>query len=113
MKPVDVKASTFIDFDVEINDKDVKFKDDDRVRISKYKNSFTKTYPPNCSEEFFVIKKVKNTSAKRFAKPKSNRVQSKEIKKKGDKLYVKQKGCDDSLNSWIYKKDIVQNELLP
>ena len=26
------------------------------------------------------------------------------IKKKGDKLYVKKKGCDSSFNSWIDKK---------
>ena len=29
------------------------------------------------------------------------------IKKKGDKFYVKWKGYDNSLNSWIDKKDIV------
>ena len=29
------------------------------------------------------------------------------IKKKGDKLYVKWKGYDNSFNSWIDKKDIV------
>ena len=28
------------------------------------------------------------------------------IKRKGDKLYVKRKGCDDSFNSWINKKDL-------
>ena len=32
----------------------------DYVRISKYKNIFPKSYVPNCSEEVFVIKKVKN-----------------------------------------------------
>ena len=26
------------------------------------------------------------------------------IKRKGDKLYVKQKGCDGSFNSWIEKR---------
>ena len=31
------------------------------VRISKYKNIFANCYTPNCSEEIFVIKKVKNT----------------------------------------------------
>ena len=30
------------------------------------------------------------------------------IKKKGDKLYVKWKGYDNSFNSWIDKKDIVR-----
>ena len=29
------------------------------------------------------------------------------IKRKGDKLYVKWKGYDNSFNSWIGKKDIV------
>ena len=29
------------------------------------------------------------------------------IKRKGDKLYVKWKGYDNSLNSWIDKKDLV------
>ena len=29
------------------------------------------------------------------------------LKRKGDKLYVKWKGYDDSFNSWIDKKDIV------
>ena len=33
----------------------------DHVRISKYKNIFAKGFIPNCSEEVFVIKKVKNT----------------------------------------------------
>ena len=32
------------------------------------------------------------------------------IKRKGNKVYVKWKGCDDSFNRWIYKKDILQNE---
>ena len=45
----------------EVNDKDPKFKVGDNVRISKYKNIFAKRYTPNCSEEVFVIKKVKNT----------------------------------------------------
>ena len=29
------------------------------------------------------------------------------IKRKGDELYVKLKGCNKSFNSWINKKDIV------
>ena len=29
------------------------------------------------------------------------------IKRKGNKLYVKWKGYDNSFTSWIYKKDIV------
>ena len=46
MKPVDVKSNTNIDSSKEINDKDPKFKVDDIVRISKYKNIFEKGYTP-------------------------------------------------------------------
>ena len=30
------------------------------------------------------------------------------MKRKGDKLYVKWKGYDSSLNSWIDKKDLIK-----
>ena len=42
MKPVDVKSSTYIDFDKENNDKDPEFKVGHHVRISKYKTIFAK-----------------------------------------------------------------------
>ena len=61
MKALDLKDNTYFDFAKEINDKDPKFKVGDDVRISKYKIIFAKGYPPNWSEEVFVIKKVKNT----------------------------------------------------
>ena len=61
MKPVHVKDNAYIDFKKEVNDKDPKFKVGDHVRISKNKNIFAKGYTPNCSEEVFVIKRVKNT----------------------------------------------------
>ena len=47
MKPIDVKTSTYIDFDVE---KNLKFKVGDHVRISKYKNIFAEGYTPNWSK---------------------------------------------------------------
>ena len=47
MKPVDVKDNTYIDFKKESNDKNPNFKVGDHVRISKYKNIFTKGYMPN------------------------------------------------------------------
>ena len=59
MKPVDVKSSTYINFNKENNKEGPKFKVGDLVRISKYKNIFTKGYVPNWSEEVFVIIKVK------------------------------------------------------
>ena len=50
-----------IDFNKENNKEGPKFKVDDNVRTSKYKNIFSKDYVPNWSEEVFVITKVKNT----------------------------------------------------
>ena len=47
MKPINVKDNTYINTAKEINNKDPKFKVGDRVRISKYKNIFAKSYPPN------------------------------------------------------------------
>ena len=39
------------------NEKDLKFKVGDHLRISKYKNIFAKEYIPNWSEEIFAVKK--------------------------------------------------------
>ena len=60
MKPVDVKSKTYIDFDKSNDKEGTKFKVEDNVRISKYKNIFAKDYVPIWSERVFVIKK-KNT----------------------------------------------------
>ena len=59
MKPVDVKSSSCIDFNVEKNKKEPEV--GDHVRISKYQNIFAKCYILNWSEEISVIKEVKNT----------------------------------------------------
>ena len=97
------------------------------MRISKYKNIFEKGHIPKCSEEAFVIKKVKNTVLWTYSigylndeeivgtfyekeLQKTNQTEcrvEKVIKRKGDKLYVKWKGYDNSLHSFIDKKDIV------
>ena len=82
MKPVDVKSGNYVEYNVNSNDKDPKFKSGDHVRISKYKNIFAKGYTPNWPEEIFVVKKVKNTvpltcvinDLKRTAKNKSIRI---------------------------------------
>ena len=55
------EINTYFNSSKEINDKDPKFKIGDIVRISEYKNIFTKDYIPNWSEEVFVIKKFNNT----------------------------------------------------
>ena len=104
IKPVDVKNNAYIDSSKESNNKDSKFKVDDRVRIPKYKNIFARSYTPNWSEEVFVIKKVKNTVPWTCVINDLNREEiigtlyekefrvKKVIKRKGDKLYVKWKG---------------------
>ena len=81
----------------------------------------------NWSEEIFVISKIKNTAPWTYV---TNDLNGEEIistfyeqelqstnqqefrietviARKGDKLYVKWKGYDNSFNSWIDKKDIL------
>ena len=53
--------NTYINIRKDVNDKDLKIKVRDHVRISRYKNVFAKGDTPNWSEEVFVITKVKNT----------------------------------------------------
>ena len=128
MKPIDVKDNIYINTDKETNDKDPKFKVGDGVRISKYKNIFAKVYTPNWSEEVFVTKKVRNTVpwtdvindlngeeimgtfyGKELQKTDQEEFRiEKVIKRKGDKMYVKWKGYDNSFNSWIDKKDLIK-----
>ena len=61
MTPTDVRPGSYIDYGVEHNDKDPKFKAGGHISISKQKNVFSKEYTSNLTEEFFVIKEVKNT----------------------------------------------------
>ena len=60
IKSVDVKIIKYLDFCIENNDKDPKFKVGDDVRILIFFFFFSK-YAPNESEEVFVTKKVKST----------------------------------------------------
>ena len=55
----------------------------------------------NKSLERFQKRYCKKTNQKEF------RVEKVIIKRKSDKLYVKWKDCDNSFNSWIFKKDLV------
>ena len=124
IKLIDVKDNTYINTNKEINYKDLQL---DYVRISKYKNIFAKGYMLNWSEEVLVIDRIKNTVRWTYAindlngeeftgtfyeneLQKTNQKEfriEKVIKKKGDKLYVKWKGYDNSFNSWINKNDII------
>ena len=60
IKSVDVKIIKYLDFCIENNDEDPKFKVGDDVRILILFYFFSK-YAPNESEEVFVTKKVKST----------------------------------------------------
>ena len=127
MKPIDVMDDSYAEYNEDFNKKDPKFKVGDNVRISKYKNIFAKGYTPNWSEEVFVISKIKNTVPWTYAisglngeeitgsfyenelqktNTKEFRIE-KVLKRKGDKLYVKWKGYNNSFNSWINKKVIL------
>ena len=113
MRPVNVKDNIYINFGKAVNDEDPKFQVRDYVRISKYKNIFTKGYTPNWSEEFFVISKIKNAVPWTYV---INGLNSEEITgafyekelrvdkvitKKRNELYVKWKGYDNSFNNSI------------
>ena len=126
MKPIDVTPDSYAEYNEDSNEKDPKFKVGDRVRISKYENNFAKRYTQNWSEEVFVVSKIKSTVPWTYiisdlnGEPITGAFYEKElqkttqekfriekvIKRKGDTLYVKWKGYDNSFNSSIDKKDI-------
>ena len=55
MKPKDVKNDNLTEYIEEFNKKNPKFKIGDHVRVSKYKNIFSKGYLRNWSEEIFLL----------------------------------------------------------
>ena len=50
VKLVDFKPDSYAEYNVDSNEKDLKFQVDDHVRIWKYKGSFAKGYTPHWSE---------------------------------------------------------------
>ena len=121
MKPIYIKSDSFVEYNKDSNKNDAKYKVGNRDRISKDKNIFDKGYTPNWSKEVFIIRKIKNTVPQTsvisdlngekiggsfYEKKLQNTSQEKFtieklIKRKGDKLYIKWKGYDNSFNSWI------------
>ena len=107
----------------------VKFKVGDKVRVSTHKGVFTKGYLPNWSTEIFAISKVNKTMPPTYIikdyteKPIAGSFYSEElsktshpnvylvekiIRKKGDRVFVKWLGFDNTHNSWINTCDIMK-----
>lgn len=105
-----------------------KFKIGDDVRISKYKNLFAKGYTPNWTTEIFKIIKIKKTNpatyllqdgqglpiAGSFYEQELQRTSNPDvylvervIKRRGDNIFVKWLGFDNSHNSWIKKTNVL------
>ena len=125
IKMNDVTNDSYAEYNEHFNKKDPKFEVGDHVRICKHKNIFAKGYVSNWSEEVF-ISKIKNTVPWTYTISDLNGEQiigsfyekelqktnqkefriEKVLKRKGDQLYVKWKGYQNS-NSWINKKDLL------
>ena len=128
MKPIDVRNDCFAEYNEESKAKDPKFKLNDHVRISKFKNILAKGYAPNWSEEIFVVKKNKNTVPCTYVISDLNGEEitgsfyEKELQKTSQKesriekvlkamwkiLYIKWKEYDNSFDTWIDKKDLMK-----
>ena len=61
-KPINADYSALTE-KIETNSKAPKFKVNDRVRITKYKNIFSKGYTENWSREIFIIDSVLKTNS--------------------------------------------------
>ena len=120
MKYVDLKSSTYIDFNKENYKEASKVKVGDHVRISKCKNIFAKHYVQNW-KKFLWLKRLKIlyhvindfNSEKAVATFYENELQKTDqnefrvedvIKRKGNELYVKWKGYDNFLAIEFIKK---------
>ena len=127
IKHIDVTNDSYDEYSEDFNKKGPKYKVNDHVRISKYKNIFAKRNVPNWSEEIFIVNEIKNTVPWTYAisdlngEPITGTFYEKELqktnqkmfriekvlKRKGDNLYAKWNRYDNSFNSWINKKDLV------
>ena len=96
--------------------------------LKDIRNIIVKGYTSSWSEEIFVIKEIKNTAPwtyfmndlkgeeiiGTFYEKELQKTNEKEFRiekiiiRKGDKLYVKWKRYENSVNSWIDKKDLVK-----
>ena len=59
-KLIDVTSDSYAEYNQDSNEKNSKFEYGYHVRITEYKNIFTKGYTQNWSEQVFVVSKIKN-----------------------------------------------------
>ena len=127
MKPIDIKSDSYAECNVDSNEKDPKFKLGDHVKFWNTKSFLLKDILQICLKKFLLLAKINNTVpwtyvisnlhseeiTGTFYEKDLQKTNQKEfriekiIKRKGDKLFVKWKGYDNSFNRWINKKDIV------
>lgn len=105
-----------------------KFRIDDFVRISKYREAFSKGYTPNWSNEIFQIREIKLTNPRVYllkdekhseikggfyeeelqkVKHPNVHLIEKILRRRKGEVYVKWLGLDNSHNSWIPKTEIL------
>jgi len=105
-----------------------KFKIGDRVRITKKKTMFEKSYTPKWTEEVFTVSKIQYTDPPTYKIKDYNNDEiqgtfyeqelqktnqevyriEKIIRKRGDKSLVKWFGYPTSFNSWVENKDLIK-----
>ena len=127
MKPIDVTSDFYAEYNEHSNVTKPKFKVGDHVSISKYNKILAKGYTKNWSEEIIVVRKIKDAVPWTYvisdlnSEPITGSFYEKELqrtsqekfriekvlKRKGDKLYVKWKGYDNSFNCCIDKNDLI------
>lgn len=105
----------------------LKFKVGDRVRITKKKNIFEKSFTPRWTEEVFTVSQVQYTDPPTYKITDNNNEEiqgtfyeqelqktsqeifriEKVIRKRGNKSFVKWLGYPKSFNSWVDNKDLI------
>lgn len=126
-KEADKNPSSVVFKQRKIENKKIKFKLGDKVRISIQKGVFTKSFHPNWSTELFTIVKINKTLPTTYMledytqKPIAGCFYTEEIsktnhpndyliekilRKKGKQVLVKWLGFDNSHNSWVNISDL-------
>ncbi|KAL6417106.1 hypothetical protein ACFW04_012976 [Cataglyphis niger] len=106
-----------------------KFKPGDPVRVSKFKTIFEKGFTPNWTTEIFRITKVQRTNPVTYLLKDSRNepiaggfyehellrvfdpdvyLVEKVLRRRGDEVYVKWLGMDETHNSWINKTAVLR-----